>query len=149
MQVLCHNSVIRRCLQSQEPSASAAAWSQSPHLHDTSEHQRLIKRVPPGHSQIQVFCVAVLLNHWDSFTSAVRTGVLLLSVCRKTIFRPSKKKLNYTGSREKQVQNDASNSHSKPLKLISHRGGQVSFLTYHLASLSLFYSFLDWCCFAN
>lgn len=33
------------------------------HLCDTSEHQRLIKSVPPGHSQIQVFCVAVLLNH--------------------------------------------------------------------------------------
>lgn len=31
--------------------------------------------------------------------------------------------------------------HSKSLKLISHRGGQVSFLTYYLAACSLFYSF--------
>lgn len=71
----------------------------APHLCDTSDHQRLIKRVPPGHSQIRAFCVAVLLNHWDSFTSAVRTGVLLLSVCKKTIFRLSKNKKIIQGER--------------------------------------------------
>lgn len=45
------------------------------HLCDTSEHQRFLKRVPLGHSQIQVFCVAARQNHWDGFASAVRTGV--------------------------------------------------------------------------
>lgn len=71
----------------------------APHLCDTSEHQRLIKRVPPGHSQIQAFYVAVLLNHWDSFTWAVRTAVLLLSVCKKTIFRLSKNNKIIQGER--------------------------------------------------